>query len=59
MPDDEQCGAAGPGGLTCTRVSGHEGSHTTYPDIDGETYHVEWFRCNPLGEPVEVPADAA
>lgn len=53
MTNDEQCRAAGPGEVECTRVDGHGGSHTAYPTVDGEMAHVEWFRCNPIGEPID------
>lgn len=55
--DQEQCGGAGPGGLVCTRLDGHDGSHVAYPEVGGRLQHVEWFECNPIGEPVDDGED--
>ena len=53
MPGDgHQCGAEGPGDVTCTRLDGHGGSHTTYRRVGGQLQHAEWFACNPIGEPL-------
>lgn len=50
---EEQCGADGPAGLRCTRINGHDGSHKTYRKVGGDDHHIEWWECNPVGDPVE------
>jgi len=49
--DTEQCGKRGPGELFCTRHGDDHTAHVTYTEVDGESIRVEWFDCNPLGEP--------
>jgi len=47
----ELCGAFGPGDLVCTRHGNDHTAHVTYREVDGQLTRIEWFACNPLGEP--------
>jgi len=47
----KQCGKDGPESLVCTRHGDDHTAHVTYTEVSGELMRVEWFDCNPLGEP--------
>ena len=51
--DDTRCEAIGPFGLECSRTENHDDAHTSYRKVEGQMYHIEWFKCNAIGEPVE------
>jgi len=47
----EQCGSKGPRGLVCTRHQAEHDTHVTYQQVYGQLQRIEWFACNPNGEP--------